>query len=228
MKCQQLTVHLGQRSSLTAWIWSPQVFCLAHTMSNMFWNYFPPNFKLGKFHIKSYIYSFSTTTDLLTLEQNYHTVILDFWKAVKYLCANEKMSFPQNSPQKVSTSVIWMARPLKQCPCTLYNLHKHSLMETAGLLGEFLETCIWSSLIQRMDSWLNPWVMSGQWFTHLSSSQFLSPNSSDKASYLSSKEDKRPNSPSEHNTSPLSSNSDVSLCTSWTPDPAPALPKGAD
>lgn len=132
MKCQQLTVHLGQRSSLTAWIWSPQVFCLAHTMSNMFWNYFPPNFKLGKFHIKSYIYSFSTTTDLLTLEQNYHTVILDFWKAVKYLCANEKMSFPQNSPQKVSTSVIWMARPLKQCPCTLYNLHKRSLMEQSA------------------------------------------------------------------------------------------------
>lgn len=45
-------------------------------MSNMFWNSFPPNFKLGTFHIKSHTSSFSktTTTDPATLELYSHMV----------------------------------------------------------------------------------------------------------------------------------------------------------
>ena len=151
----------------------------------------------------------------LVVEQHHSVVVAD-----RFSCSVAEGIFPCTiflGPQDPFRTCLWIS----VSGFSLYSL-------TWLLLGEFLETCIWSPFIQRMDSWLHPWIMSGQWFTHLSSSQLLSPNSSDKALYLSFKEDKRSNSPSEHNTSPLSSNSDVSLSTSWTSDPAPALRKGAD
>ena len=80
------------------------------------------------------------------------------------------------------------------------------------------------SPVPRIDSWLHLWVMSGQRFTHVRSSQLLSPCSSDRASYLLSKENKSPNSlTSRARCGGLqSSNQDVPPTTSWPCSPAPA------